>query len=659
MIKNAALIYCLKFCLNLLLLIILMQLFMSIEIGRESPLGIEWGGATSPNKDVKELLFQATSIESCPEDSWASFLASEVSNYLNYLCGLCSGVIQVNYLRKAIFPLQNVIRDPLKKGDAFPFREFESSSLEEASLAKRICLRWLEGGSLLGEKGELGKGKGALVIFSSFLAKDLGLCDPQIESQTQKSNKILQEWLPAGTAGTRHILHPTGDYDFSLVTLTAILYRFKGREDILYPETRKHLEEVMLNVEGGDMRLSAPNTFWLIGETENHVLMTESSRYLKNRHMQSLGREDFKYDNYQNGMEEKILRLLISLKEGGLTEFNSRPYIGYTLGALHNLADYGSCEVKKEATELLDYVYGGSALGSLWSFKADGVNVQEYPPFQRKLSRAKETSLTSSYVISFLKPLLAKEGIDFSKEDLLGGLSGSLTHSLRAAGSLYHLPQSVVNLILKKNSYFAQLGHGVDGSPEIYYAGSGFLLSAGGVHRSSSLKNPLAEIVARPICLFLDGKAKDLKEVIHLKGRGSDFRFWNNTGVYKNFACSNGDVSIPEGMEAKEVKEDWSLYSIKQGLSAVIHTKKEGGNTMSLLILFEKEVDLDSVIKANSSPQRLRSVFQFPDGGAISYDLSSNEDQYVITAVDGKAVDRDFDRWPLVKLEGLDSREGS
>ncbi len=37
--------------------------------------------------------------------------------------------------------------------------------------------------------------------------------------------------------------------------------------------------------------------------------------------------------------------------------------------------------------------------------------------------------------------------------------------------------------------------------------------------------------------------------MIHLAGPGTDFMKWNNTGVYRNFACAKGPVFVPDSFK--------------------------------------------------------------------------------------------------------------
>jgi hypothetical protein len=123
---------------------------------------------------------------------------------------------------------------------------------------------------------------------------------------------------------------------------------------VLYPQTRDHLLNTLLPLEGGDPLVKVPRTLGLIPDTENHLLMTEGSRYLKNRWLALHGSSLSMHDNVANGLEEWLLTLIEELRMAGLHEFNSIPYEGYTLTALLNLDAFGSQKIQFATRKLLD-----------------------------------------------------------------------------------------------------------------------------------------------------------------------------------------------------------------------------------------------------------------------------------------------------------------
>ena len=97
------------------------------------------------------------------------------------------------------------------------------------------------------------------------------------------ANAYLIQQQPWGTVGSTWVGHPDGDYDFTSAGLTPILFLFGDDPTILYPETREHLLHTLLPLSGGDPLVTVPGSFGAVTDTENHLLMTEGSRYLGDR----------------------------------------------------------------------------------------------------------------------------------------------------------------------------------------------------------------------------------------------------------------------------------------------------------------------------------------------------------------------------------------
>jgi hypothetical protein len=467
-----------------------------------------------------------------------------------------------------------------------------------------------------------GKGNGPRIILAKLLD----------HKDTAEANKILIKITPWGVTGSSWALNRKGDYDFSLMIFTTILWKFGDSSSILYPATRDHLLNVVLTADGNRFRYTAPHTLGLVRETENHLLMTEGSRYLKNRWMMIHGNNDPRFNNEKNGMEDKILAVLSEMKSAGLYEFNSIPYIGYTITALLNLEAFASEKVSDEARNVLDYMNFCYAIGSY--------KLKHYPPMRRRYEKEPLRGLVTDYQTVFMKSWLSFSPVtDYDRD-----ISNAETHALMGCCMPYRPPDRVIQLLFdKEDGYFIKLGHGTDASPEIYSAGRHFLLSAGGVNRG---KRSL--IVARPITLFLDDNAVKLSETFHLSGPGTDFMKWNNTGVCRNFAVAAGRVSIPDMTKPFTKEGNWSLFLGNDAVSLVIYSTEKLG----LMAFFEGKRPaglLEDVIKSNRDEQKLFNSFRFPDGREISYDTNAPKDEWVIIADDKKTLDRDFDRWPLIE----------
>ena len=445
-------------------------------------------------------------------------------------------------------------------------------------------------------------------------------------------NAYLLTLRPRGVAGTKWALNPAGDYDFSVTVFTTVLWLFGDDTTALYPATRDHLVSILLTEDGGAFRTSAPRTFGLVKETENHILMTESSRYLKNRWLRAHGNTAPRHDNLANGMEARLLALLAETAASGLHEFNSQPYIAYTLTALLNLEAFASAPVRAAARDLLDTLN--------WSYALGSYGLRHHAPFRRSYGYASVPSLTFGYQTVFMHAWLSYAPVRFSPPEI-PGLTGN--HAIIATSLPYRPPDAVVRLLSEKSpGTFVRLGHGPGATPEIYSAGPGFLLGAGGAHRGEA-----SMIAARPTVLLLDDHAADLAEVFHLAGPGADFRRWNNTGVHAQFACAAGPVHVPARFTALRELGPWRLYAAAPGLFVAVYST----TTLGLLVVFPQPAAgdlLDAVLAANPDEAALRRSFVFPGGRVLAYDVTSPPDRWVMIADSGQPLDRDFDRWPLI-----------
>lgn len=340
------------------------------------------------------------------------------------------------------------------------------------------------------------------------------------------------------------------------------------------------------------------------------------------------------YDNVANGMENKILAYLNHMKTNGLYEYNSIPYIGYTIAALLNLEAFASEKVSTEARNVLDYMN--------WTYAMGAYKLKYYPPMRRRYEKAKIQELTTDYQSVFVKAWLSYAPIEPFNTDI----SNAEVHALVGSCMPYRPADKVVEVIFNKGSgYFIKLGHGKKSCPEIFTAGKHFLLSAGGANQG---KHSL--VIARPTMLFLNDKADKLPETFHLTGRGNDFMKWNNTGVYKNFACASGKVFVPEGFKPVIKRNSWAVYEGNNNVKIAVYAAEDVG----LMLVFEDtkaEELLANLEKFNPNDEQLKTKFQFPDGQIINYDVNTPQNKWVIQSVDGKSVDRDFHKWELINYE--------
>ena len=122
--------------------------------------------------------------------------------------------------------------------------------------------------------------------------------------RVEEMNKYLMRQKAVGHPGSPWLLYPLGDYDFTAMAFTALLYLFGEKPDILYPKTRQHLLNNILTIEGNKFRRNVGYMF--LEDSENHILMTEGSRYLKNQWLRNHGNNAPEYNNKTNGVEKKL-----------------------------------------------------------------------------------------------------------------------------------------------------------------------------------------------------------------------------------------------------------------------------------------------------------------------------------------------------------------
>ena len=440
----------------------------------------------------------------------------------------------------------------------------------------------------------------------------------------------LKPWAGHGSTGP---FNKKGDYDFSEITWCSLLYLFGDQPRLLYSDTRDHLINVLITNSGSKPNTVMPGTARLFRETENHILMGEVSRYLKNQWLHEHGDTAWIYDNKRNGIEKWMLNHLDEKFRGGFFEFNSNPYSGYSFQALNTLFSFSHSDTVKHAVnKLLNELVYEYSLGS--------INLSRYPPYRRQMWRASSTSFDWDPVSSVLRVLVnRKNGSAYAVREKQHALMTLLLH--------YNLSDELTKLLLqKRSSYRAKLGHGRKGSPEIYTGGSNYVLSAGGVQRGK-----LSQLAAHPTILLFNDNVMHADSCFRLCGKGK-MKDWNNTGVYANFACSNQPVQIPPQYTPVAEQGNWKVfYSARSKMTVFTYSDKKVGLLMVKGIppASTKRV-LEKLIEDNAKLD-LTKQFNLPGTGIIGYNLHSPKNKWVITEVNGKNVDRNFDKWQRINVE--------
>ena len=449
----------------------------------------------------------------------------------------------------------------------------------------------------------------------------------------EEINNYLMNQKAVGHPGSPWLLYPLGDYDFTAMAFTALLYLFGEKPELLYPKTREHLLNNILTIEGDEFRRNVGYMF--LEDSENHILMTEGSRFLKNQWLMKHGNTDPKYDNKINGVSKKLKIFLEEIETYGFYEFNSAPYLGYTYCALLNLYEFASGDIRDLAGKLLDRLN--------WQYALSSFKFKHFPPNRRRFGKSFKKNIDSDY-----HTVMLKVWASLFDDSLSIDMSRGQHHALWATFASYKPSDKVMEWIINKpKPYFVKMGHGYNSCPEIISGDKGYLLSAGGANQG---KRSL--IVAKPIMLFLNDDAEEMSETFHMFGPGENFVEWNNTGVYQDFACTKGKVYIPEAEQALISSANWQIFSITEGVFLAIYSKKEIG-LMAIVRSNSARDVLNKIIENNGDESRLNTRFNHPNGNIIDYDLESPKDQWVITRVNRKNMDRDFSKWPFFESPNL------
>lgn len=530
----------------------------------------------------------------------------------------CWGVCQAGkYQNDALHEREVLVRPNLSSSPARTLGWSKKSELTEL-----VTDHWAD--KPLGDWKTEGKIKAPRALMARFL----------LRRELDEANKYLLRQEPWGTVGSTWIGNSGGDYDFTLAGLTPILFLFGDEPEVLFPDARRHLLETLLTLDGGEPLVTVPGSLGMVRDTENHLLMTEGSRYLKNRWLATHGRDEPRYDNVANGLEQWLLDLIAKLRSEGLYEFNSIPYEGYSLTALLNLEAFASPKLQAAARDLLDHLNWKYAIGSF--------GFRRFPPFRRQYKHADDTALDGDRHAGLMKSwmsLYPDEPVDVVLKD-------NWHIAIWACWSPYRLPDETARWMINKPSeYFVRVGHGANASPEIYSGGPAFLLTAGGVNRGGR-----SLIVARPITLMLDDDAKDLSEVLHLAGPGESFRGWNNTGVWRRFAVAAGPVNVPDSWVVDAQSSLWKVYLRNEDVCVAVHSRNDFGIVHVVESTDPADV-LSKVQDANSDAGQLRASFQIPSGPRINYNAKAPRNRWVVRQVGDRPVSRDFDAWPQMRLQ--------
>jgi hypothetical protein len=462
----------------------------------------------------------------------------------------------------------------------------------------------------------------------------------------------------------------TGDYDFMLRGLIPLTYYNWDRPDLLWPETRAKLINELLSQKGSDfkteVRLGLCGSF---PETENHILMTEGSRYLTNqlviRELQSHGQYNKDFDNEANGMNRRMLEHLQQFFKNDFSEYNSKPYQAYMVMAVQNVYEFAEdSRVKLAAEMLMNYLDGKFAVSSN--------GLRRYPPFRRQKGYKDKSELLQHDAETGRFIQLAGPSAVFSELKHSSFVDFSTDRMLFAGLGAYRTPDLIMDLVLDKSHvpYFEAYHHtGI----ELYSSSKSFLLTAGGVWvKKWDWWTGENSGWAMPTTLMPTLGGLDAGAFIRFLGN-KDEKERANTCVSRGFACGLNPV-IPPSIPAECLQKEgahWTFVNftaeacpLKYGFFAAIYQApcdseacKKSADSYGFLEAAEPSDTLDFArFRANVITQNVWRMYHSDKantyvnqyGQEIQFrTITSDKLRWGIESVAGTPMQTDMNRWPL------------
>jgi hypothetical protein len=444
---------------------------------------------------------------------------------------------------------------------SFPYREVPSAStVEESKLyfdqRAESVLKYHANLKLVTYNRESGK---------SFPVRALAKLKLGIEVQEVNAAILSPNTKPYALTGTDFTaLSPfcvrRGDYDFSLRGWVSLIYEMWDRPELLYPETKQKILDVLLTEKGNN--ISTHKTFCgfvKIKETENHILLTEGSRYLTNQLLKRIlkqnGEDYSEYDNNKNGMTTFILKDLKKFLLHDFEEYNSRPYQKITLSGIHTIYEYAEdAAVKEMAKMVLDYL--------TVKFASSSRGLRRVVPFCRQPEHRKDLDILENDALSSAMALFAGD-LTFVKQLPEDVILRDPYHVGYATGS-YRVDDMVLDLIFndtQENREFFQLYHHL--GYELYSGNEKYVINAGGKYINQfDAGSDKTDGWAVPTSILPTDGGLNKTELIRILGDWRDNKRFNMC-VTKDFACGL-NLMIPDNIPASCIEKDgrWSFINL-------------------------------------------------------------------------------------------------
>jgi len=464
----------------------------------------------------------------------------------------------------------------------------------------------------------------------------------EVANRQEAIQSLAQQRIESksGTSRESCPLCRTGEYDVALSGYIPILYRFGN---VLPAAVYNHILNDLLN-KRGPLDVGDHSVEHATSETENHINMIESSRYLTND-LLFLRTRDPKFDNSKNTvmvspqtiegeqippgvdtgpnalpfpvtMRDYWLRRLHHILQSDFIEYNARPYQDYTMHSIQNLYSFArDPQVKAAAGMVLNYVYAKLA--------ASSNDNRRSVPFRRRaeannpnlLGWQSDAQAGRMLILAGDLSILAQTGLSSSRTGQRGVMSPWYDQDQWTIQSAYTIPDPILDVILNSHHrlYYQGLHHYAD---EVYAASPSFLISAGGHYATYAYTvagigdhNDIG--LALPTTVMPTGLYLSRNELMRFEGDSDDTKR-SNMCVAPGFACGI-TPRLPDGLNphlpAKFTLRDgcvvekgpWTFInftpacrkndSVPYGFYAALFQQNEGGVTMGFVEVFDTRVN--------------------------------------------------------------------
>ena len=233
-------------------------------------------------------------------------------------------------------------------------------------------------------------------------------------------------------------------------------------------------------------------------ESENHLLLIESSRYLMNQLLLKTNATNPAYDNIKNGNHDWWMQRLQAIMMHDFSEYNAKPYQRFSLDAVQNLAELASeADLRAAARMVLDF--------SSAKFAVSSSLLRRSAPFRRRGEYDKPFFNDNEGIDEQTCRFFLYSGqVDTLGKDAAGNplAPGNCNGIVRQAIGSYRVPPMILDLAMHKSApYFQTFNggpnfyHGAPGGLEIYDNEGPFLIAAGGVERRSGVSFTVKDLL--------------------------------------------------------------------------------------------------------------------------------------------------------------------